>query len=131
MIPLKLSLNNFLCYLNELPPLDFSGIHIACLCGSNGHGKSALLDAITWALWGEARGRAHDDLVYFGQDDMWVELEFSARETHYRIIRRHSKGRLRGSRGASNLELQVRNTEGFQPLTGNTIRVDGGEDIIG
>ena len=57
MIPLKLRLSNFMCYRDE-QTLDFSGIHLACLTGDNGHGKSALLDAITWALWGRARARA-------------------------------------------------------------------------
>ncbi|KPJ48763.1 MAG: hypothetical protein AMJ38_04560 [Dehalococcoidia bacterium DG_22] len=53
MIPARLSMRNFLCYRDNVPPLDFSGIHVACLSGDNGHGKSALLDAITWALWGK------------------------------------------------------------------------------
>ncbi|MFB3091853.1 MAG: AAA family ATPase [Dehalococcoidia bacterium] len=122
MIPLKLSLKNFLCYRDDVPPLDFSGIHVACLCGPNGHGKSALLDAITWALWGEARGKTQDDLLHFGQDEMWVELEFLARDTKYRVVRRHSRGGLRGRRGASNLELQVSSGDGFHPITGNTMR---------
>ena len=51
MIPLKLTLHNFLCY-RDPAPLDFSGLHLACLSGNNGHGKTALLDAMTWALWG-------------------------------------------------------------------------------
>ena len=35
MIPLKLSVRNFLCYRDNVPTLDFEGIHIACLCGDN------------------------------------------------------------------------------------------------
>ena len=50
MIPLKLTLSNFLCYRENVETLDFAGVHVACLCGGNGHGKSALLDSITWAL---------------------------------------------------------------------------------
>ena len=49
-----------ICYREDAPTLDFAGIHVACLCGPNGHGKSALLDAITWCLWGEARGKSQD-----------------------------------------------------------------------
>ncbi|MEC9446122.1 MAG: AAA family ATPase, partial [Chloroflexota bacterium] len=49
MIPLKLTLSNFLCYRENVETLDFAGVHVACLCGANGHGKSALLDSITWA----------------------------------------------------------------------------------
>ena len=55
MIPLSLSLRNFLSYGENVPPLDFTQFRIACLTGDNGHGKSALLDGITYALWGEAR----------------------------------------------------------------------------
>ena len=50
-------------------PLDFSGMHLACLSGDNGNGKSALLDAMTWALWGEARASA-DELIRLGTDEM-------------------------------------------------------------
>ena len=63
MIPIRLFLTNFLCYRDNVPTLDFTGIHVACLCGPNGHGKSALLDAITWALWGRARSRTNDELI--------------------------------------------------------------------
>ena len=55
VIPLQLRVHNFMCYRENVPLLDFDGIHLACLTGANGHGKSALLDAITWALWGKAR----------------------------------------------------------------------------
>jgi exonuclease SbcC len=117
MIPLKLQLRNFMCY-REPEPLDFSGIHLACLAGDNGHGKSALLDAITWALWGKARAKHDDELIHLGQKEMEVEFEFALGENHYRIIRkRDSRGR-----GQSSLELQVRDGEFFRPLTEPTIR---------
>ena len=65
MIPRSLSLHNFLSYGENVPTLDFSQFHVACLSGDNGHGKSAMLDAITYALWGELRKaqqeRKHDD----------------------------------------------------------------------
>ena len=57
VIPLRLRLKNFMCYRDVPDPLDLTGIHVACICGDNGHGKSALLDAMTWALWGKARGK--------------------------------------------------------------------------
>ena len=121
MIPLKLSLKNFLCYGEGLPPLDLAGIHVACLCGQNGHGKSALLDAMTWALWGKARGKSQDELVRFGYDDMLVELEFLARDARYRVVRRHSTGTGRRRQGASDLQFQISSGDGFQPITGNTM----------
>ena len=116
MIPLKLTLRNFLSYRDDNPVLDLTGIRVACLCGNNGHGKSALLDGITWALWGKARGSGHADLIHYGRSDMMVELEFQAAGAHYRVIRRYSV--LSGS----NLQLQLKGPGGFYPLTGNSIR---------
>jgi exonuclease SbcC len=119
MIPLKLSVKNFMCYRDDVPTLDLEGIHVACLCGDNGHGKSALLDGITWALWGRARASTQDELVHQGMEDMAVELEFSARDQRYRVSRRYSR---RGKSGSTILELQVSGGDGFQPITGNSVR---------
>ena len=65
MIPLKLTLSNFLCFRENVAPLDLTGAHVACIRGANGHGKSALLDSITWALWGKARGKVQDEMISF------------------------------------------------------------------
>ena len=116
MIPLKLTLQNFLCYRDDVPTLDLSGIRVACLCGANGHGKSALLDAITWALWGKARGSSHADLLHYGRIDMHVDLEFQAADAHYRVVRRYR------TPGGSDLQLQLKGPAGFHPITGNSIR---------
>ena len=122
MIPLKLTLKDFLCYQDDVPTLDLEGIHLACLCGQNGHGKSAMLDAITWALWGKARGRSQDELVHYGRDEMLVDMEFLARDSRYRVTRRHSISSGRKRQGPSDFQLQVDSPEGFVPITGNTIR---------
>ena len=122
MIPLKLTVKNFLCYGDGVPPLDLDGIHVACLCGRNGHGKSALLDAITWALWGKARVNAQDELIHFGCDDMLVDLEFMARDDHYRVTRRHSIGGGRRRQSASDLQVQIFTGADFRSITGNSIR---------
>jgi exonuclease SbcC len=98
--------------------LDFSGMHLTCLAGDNGHGKSALLDAMTWALWGKARARSDDQLVRVGETDMEVEFEFLLGDEHYRIIRKRQLGRT--TRGA--LELQVKGDDGFRSFTANTMR---------
>ena len=122
MIPLRLSLKHFLCYGEGVPTLDLEGIHVACLCGQNGHGKSALLDAMTWALWGKARGRTQDGLIHYGRDEMLVDLEFLARDTRYRATRRHATGGSSRRHGASDLQLQIFAGKDFHPITGNSIR---------
>jgi exonuclease SbcC len=107
MIPLVLVLHNFMPY-RDPAPLDFSGIHLACLAGDNGAGKSALLDAITWALWGRARARRDDELIHQGQTEMSVEFTFELSGNTYRVVR----ARKAGKRGAGALDLQVRQPDG-------------------
>ena len=122
MIPLKLTVSNFLCYRDDLPPLDLESIHIACLCGDNGHGKSALLDAITFALWGSSRlgERNHDDLIHKGQRNMFVDLEFESAGDRYRVVRRRTSRR---SAGVTDLQLFIQNEAGgWLAVTGNTVR---------
>ncbi|TEU17867.1 MAG: SMC family ATPase [Anaerolineales bacterium] len=119
MIPLRLQLRNFMCY-REVEALDFSGFHLACLAGDNGHGKSALLDAVTWALWGKTRlgARRDDELIHLGQTEMEVEFTFALDGNRYRVIRkRDSRGK-----GQSALELQAWDDPVFRPLTEPTMR---------
>ena len=121
MVPLRLNLKNFMCYRSDVPELDLEGLHVACLCGDNGHGKTALFDAMTWALWGKSRASTQDELVHQGEQDMAVELEFKARDQRYRISRRHSRA-ARSRQGSTLLELQVSSGKGYQAITGNSIR---------
>jgi len=123
MIPVRLHLTNFLSYGDSGEPIELDGIHVACLCGPNGHGKSALLDAITWALWGQARSNSADDLVRLGQTSMQVELELLLDGQRYRVIRK----RTRGKNSQSDLQFQSRaETEDgvgeWRAITGQGVR---------
>ncbi|GAK54612.1 SMC domain protein [Candidatus Moduliflexus flocculans] len=123
MIPVSLSLKNFLSYGEDVPPLDFTEFDIACLSGNNGHGKSAILDAITWALWGEARKASGDrspadGLLRLGSTDMRVEFEFDLEGDRYRVIRKFHR-RKSAAGNAASLDFQVfdQASNGFKPLT--------------
>lgn len=117
MIPLYLEMRNFMCYASANLPFD--GLRLACLAGANGHGKSAVLDAMTWALWGKSRTPRDDDLIRLGETDMMVEFQFALGGNDYRIIRQRQKN---GSRGTSSVQFQIRDGDQFRPLTGDTIR---------
>ncbi len=115
MIPYKLRLTHFMPYRQA--ELDFSGIHVACLSGENGAGKSALLDAITWSLWGKARARRDDDLIRQGADEMEVAFTFRLSDHLYQVIRR----RRGGKRGSSMLDFQVQDGGRWRSLAESSI----------
>ena len=101
MLPTRLELRNFLAY-RAPEPIVFKGIELACLTGANGVGKSSILDAITWALWGKARARRDEELIHLGQNDMQVSIDFEQEGLRYRVMRRRSRAG-RGRRGAVDL----------------------------
>lgn len=96
MIPLHLELTNFLSY-RETAVLAFDGIHLACISGLNGSGKSSILDAITWALFGKSRSKSDDDVVnrlaILEEGTAEVKFTFSLEGHTYRVIRRKRFGK--------------------------------------
>jgi len=127
MIPQKLSLTNFMCYRQAT--LDFAGIHVACLAGENGAGKSALLDAITWTVWGRSRAKRDDELIHLSEDEMAVEFTFELVGQTYRVLRRR-KG---GKRGSTLLDFQVLVPPSVPPTRGEEGVVPptrGGEGFV-
>ncbi|HEX8552705.1 MAG TPA: SMC family ATPase [Abditibacteriaceae bacterium] len=119
MIPITLHLSNFLSYGENLPPLDFTQFHTACLSGNNGNGKSAILDALTWALWGQARN-ATPSLLRLGQSEMRVEFVFDLDGERYRV----SRGYLKNKRSSATLELNVLDTDSglYRAITRASVR---------
>jgi exonuclease SbcC len=99
VIPIHLKLSGFLSYRDPVE-IDFSGFDLACISGSNGAGKSSLLDAITWALFGQARKR--DEAVVNLQSKV-AEVVFTfAYETNlYRVLRSLPRGK------GTSLEFQI------------------------
>jgi exonuclease SbcC len=93
MIPVKLRIEGFLSY-REPVTLDFNGFNLACISGQNGAGKSALLDAITWALFGQARKR--DESVINNHPSVnaaEVTLDFDYEGNRYRVQRTNPRGK--------------------------------------
>ncbi|MCH2312672.1 MAG: SMC family ATPase [SAR202 cluster bacterium] len=116
-----LTVENFMCYGEDVPSLNLEPVHIACISGDNGYGKTALLDAITWAIWGKARAKTQDELVNVARNTMFVELDFFAGESRYRVTRTYTKGR-GASSGKSELNLSIIIGNTVSSLMANTIR---------
>lgn len=107
MLPVRLEIKNFLAYREAV--VQFEKIQLAALTGPNGAGKSSLLDAITWALWGKARGITRiDELIHLGQTEMLVQLDFLHDNKLYRVLRK----RTRKGAGSSHLDLFARKDDG-------------------
>ena len=125
MIPKKLHIKNFLSYGPEPQIIDFLSYNLICLSGKNGHGKSALLDAMTWALWGQARktsgtSKADEGLVHLGQKHMLVIFDFEINGIAYRVRREFVKTQ---SNPFSALDFGiVKDDETFTTLTDKTIK---------
>lgn len=116
MIPLHLRISGFLSY-RDPAELDFNSFELACISGHNGAGKSSLLDAITWSLFGEARGKS-SDVINLNPDVKAAEvaLTFQHEDNTYRVQRSLPRNR------STILEFQIRNHDGWRPLTEKTTR---------
>lgn len=122
MIPLQLTLKNFLSYRDAT--LNFKGLHTACICGANGAGKSSLLEAITWVVWGKSRAATEDDVINGGAKNVRVDFDFSCNNQTYRVIRSRTRGR------SSSLEFQVETKTGnFKSITAKGLRATQDEII--
>jgi exonuclease SbcC len=92
MIPIKLRIAGFLSYRDPVE-LDFESFDLATITGANGAGKSSLLDAITWALFGEARGKDKDALINLQSKAAEVALTFAYEGNVYRVQRTTPRGK--------------------------------------
>jgi exonuclease SbcC len=116
MIPLHLHISGFLSY-HDAVELDFTTFDLACISGANGAGKSSLLDAITWSLFGEARGKSSDVInLHLDVKAAEVALTFQHEENTYRVQRTLPRNK------NTLLEFQVRTQNGWKPLTEKTTR---------
>jgi len=115
MIPIRLQIEGFLSY-RERVDLSFNDFDLACISGSNGAGKSSLLDAITWVLFGEAR-RKDDTIINHQSTGAEVVLDFSYEDTVYRVQRSKKKNE------STKLEFFIQGSDpNWKPLTEATMR---------
>ena len=104
MIPIKLRITGFTSYRKPVE-IEFSGFDLACISGPNGAGKSSLLDAITYALYGEARKR-DEAIINTGSNKAEVQLDFEYESQIYRIVRSITRGK------GSQLDFMIFNPAG-------------------
>ncbi len=123
MIPLHLRLSGFLSYRDAVE-LDFTSFDLACIAGPNGAGKSSLLDALTWALFGQARGRS-EQVIHAHPEVKAAEvtLTFAYEGNIYRIIRALPRGK------SALLEFQIAEEGGGRKRVESNAKGEGSEGI--
>ena len=97
MIPESLKIKNFLSH--DESEIDFNKFDVALVLGqydneldqSNGAGKSAIFEAISWALFGKSRHKKIDGVVKWDCRACRVEFVFLVDDIKYRIIRTRDK----------------------------------------
>ena len=88
MRPINLEIRGFMAF-REPATVDFTGRRLFAITGPTGAGKSSLLDAMTWALYGQVPrvGRETAQLVNHSAKSMTVIFDFAVHGTTYRVSR--------------------------------------------
>jgi exonuclease SbcC len=87
--PIRLELRGFTAF-REQTVIEFEGRRLFAVTGPTGAGKSSLLDAMTWALYGQVPrvGKSTRQLVSHGVSSMQVRFDFATRDEIYRVVRK-------------------------------------------
>jgi exonuclease SbcC len=134
--PRRLSVENFTCYRDSIA-IDFEDMDVFVISGPTGAGKTTLIDAICYALYGRVPrdvGKQTSTLVAHGRDRMRVAFEFEAAGVAYRVTRgvnlkrrTNKSGKEQVSRDLSPVQFEVYERGEWQPVAD---RVDEAEAAI-
>lgn len=85
----KIRWKNFLSTGNYFTEVSLDSSETTLIMGKNGHGKSTILDAITFALFGKAFRNINKPQIVnsINQKNCVVEVEFSIGKSNYKVIR--------------------------------------------
>ncbi len=119
MRPLALELEGFAAF-RERTTVDFRDADLFAIVGATGHGKSSLIDAISFALYGKVPRHGERDIapvMTLGCNETRVSFTFELAGASYiatRILRRKASGD-----GATTRALRL-----------EQVRPDGGTDVL-
>ena len=126
MRPIRLELQGFTAF-REKCEVDFSSFDIFAITGQTGAGKSSLLDAMTYSLYGKTPrlNKAGKDLISQGAASMSVLLHFRVGAEEYKVARA-----IKGSTVTARLErLQEGEWKGVSGTIGEIN--EPGAEIVG
>jgi exonuclease SbcC len=70
--------------------IDWAALSLACMTGSNGSGKSTVVDVLRWAVFGTTRDDANS-IIRRGADNCEATIHFDHAGVPYRVKRRRSR----------------------------------------
>jgi len=129
MRPARLELEGFTSFRQNVA-LDFSPLDLFVITGPTGAGKTSLIDAIIYALFGRTPrigDKDASDLISQGIERMRVLLEFRAGKKNYRVLRTLKRG------SSQKLQLEVQDSAGeWEALSNRVFEVRAKiEEILG
>ncbi len=91
MRPIKLVFEGFMSYRTR-HEIDFTDLNLFVITGQTGSGKSTIIDAMTYALFGRiprfgTSPSIKDDITSQGLSNFYIEFTFSVSNSFYHIIR--------------------------------------------
>lgn len=120
MRPIRIELEGFSAYRDRVE-VDFSDVEFFSLAGPTGSGKSSLVDAMVFALFGRVPrlgGNAVAPAITAGTDRARVQFDFEVNEVVYTAVR---EARRTASGGASVREARLQR--------GESVLADGADDV--
>jgi exonuclease SbcC len=123
-----LEIENFTSFRGKQPPLDMNRFELFAIAGPTGSGKSSLLDALVFALYGKVPrvGKGCGEMVSLGRDRMMARLDFRTRDRTYRVTRVLRPGR------ATDAQIEDISSGDPEPLADGVHGVDDAiERIVG
>jgi exonuclease SbcC len=87
--PIRLKIEGLRSFRACSPPIDFTGRDYIAVIGDTGAGKSSILEAITFALYGRTTfsGQGHQELMNASSNALRVVFAFDVRGDHWEVIR--------------------------------------------
>jgi exonuclease SbcC len=126
MRPIRLEIKNVTAFRAE-QTIEFDGLDLFAISGQTGAGKSTILDAMTYALFGriERIGKQGiQQLISQGQPSMAVMLEFAIDGSRYRITRRTN------AKGTTAVQFELAEGDEWIQAGEGSDKVSGANELI-
>ena len=125
----QISARNFMSF-RDVSIGDLDQYSTIAVSGENGHGKSAFLEIIYYALYGEGRTKVLSGLVQEGEDEMQVDLLLTDRDDKEIVLTRGISGGKGWAKYTVGGEIQAEGAGVERIVRGHLLGVDAGTFLL-